>query len=134
MTTAAAPKVLTARSVDVPGKIGMATWRWVCTQGTSVSSYDPCASGCSGHWTELEARLHWRQHVASKTAYGLKWVYATQPCEVCRSWTDLHVLVPWYDVTWTLCRDHQTPAAVESVFEQHALQNRWLGMPDVEVT
>lgn len=116
-----AVRLYTARAVRAVGTgphlyKGLVTWKWVMVQPSGIETpFGPCID-CEGHYTEAEARAHWREHVANRlTAYRQSRQYAELPCQRCLRYTKLYALVGLYDTLFDLCERCQTPAAVEQL-------------------
>lgn len=94
---------------------GLVTWKWVLVQSGVETSFGSCID-CEGHYTEAEARAHWREYVANRlTAYRQSRQYAELPCVRCLRYTKLYATVGLYDVMLDLCERCQTPAVIEQL-------------------
>lgn len=113
-------RLYTARPVRVFGANvqawkGLVAWKWVLVQSGVETSFGSCLD-CDGHFTEQEARQHWRAYVANRlTTYRQSRQYAELPCARCLHYTKLYATVDLYGLMADLCENCQTPASIEQL-------------------
>jgi hypothetical protein len=102
-------------------EVGADAGKWyavvIASQGTRRVGY--CALGCPGHDSAAEALAHHLEYQLDREAdLWLERRAAPRDCEICGEPTTLRARLGRDTQLFTLCRQHQSTASLQRLFQQ----------------